>query len=460
MTPKFFTAARDASKWLLIANTGFAHDSLHETMLASQLISMLPTPSKPITSVLVARDDGILIRGHSIESLKASLPAVSLLTPDFLGRVATLAAKAWSIEDARQHETERAQQEFAPQLQHVGEAAIKYFAANPEAESVTLTALKTALPDEKLSDFSAVSSTEVEILRASDVVTLEHNTLGTIQHTMPLTDEQRTTIEKILRAIDQAAVEFMIAEDTSYADAGTLIDAGRIEPKPMSLLGEDYATLSLSLTEYHLSVTTRGGQEITIERSPKSIAQARRVVAEGRLHVERNLAKAHAAARRYFEASPDEYGVSFDDLAKKDLKPELVSIAGENYSELSFSRDATSTTLEHPRFGRITYTEPPAPELIAALRTRLQKLERAASDYFVKNPKAELVIGGEIYEESAPPSGPRKPDESGAPVPGEDSAPTPTPDLTALVIHRDYETIKASLENGYEVSVPRTKAKR
>ncbi|MGC4072410.1 MAG: hypothetical protein QM760_07825 [Nibricoccus sp.] len=455
MTPKFFTAFRDASKWLFVANSGFARRSFKETLIASELISMMPTPSKPVTSVLVARDDGILIRGHSVESLKSSLPAVSLLTPDFLGRIAVYAAKAWVISDARRHETERAQKEFAPQLQQVGETAQKFFAANPEAESVTLAALKAALPDEKLPDFSAVSSTDVEILRASDVVALEHNTLGTIQHVMPLTDSQRTAIEKNLRAIDQAAIESMIADSSGSAYAGSLIDNGWIDPKPVSLLGEDYSGLSIELTNYRLSVTTRGGQEVAIDRDPKAVAQARRAIAERQLHVERNLAKAHAAARRYFEASPDEYSVSFDDLAKKELKPELVSIIGENYSELSFSRDSTSTSISHPRFGRITYTQPPAPEIIASLRTRLQKLERAAADYFAKNPKAELVVGGEIYEEPAPsPQDEIAAIESGTPLPGT------TPDLTALVIRRDYETIKSSLETGYEVSVPRTKAKR
>ena len=40
------------------------------------------------------------------------------------------------------------------------------------------------------------------------------------------------------------------------------------------------------------------------------------------------------------------------------------------------------------------------------------------------------------------------------------SASTTASDLSALVIRRDYEAIKASLESGYEVSVPRTKPKR
>lgn len=173
--------------------------------------------------------------------------------------------------------------------------------------------------------------------------------------------------------------------------------------------------------------------------------------------MERNLAKAHEAARRYFEASPEEYSVMFDDLAKKDLKPELISIVGENYSELSFSRDGTSLSLTHPRFGRVTHIAPPATELISSLRTRLQKLERAASDYFAKNPKAELVIGGEIYDE---PADAISHEAAIAAVESENSATSNTPDLTALVIRRDYETVKASLENGYEISVPRTKAKR
>ena len=459
MTPTFFTSVRDASKWIFLTSNALGRRSFQETMIANQLISLMPTPEKPLTSVLVARDDGILIRGHSIESLKGSLPAVSILTPDFLGRIATYAAKAWVIDDARRHETERAQKEFTPQLQQVGETALKYFAANPEAESVTLSALKTAYPDQALPDFSTVSSVDVEILRASDVVLLEHNTLGSIQHIMPLTDAQRGVIEKNLHAIDQAALESMIAEGSGYAYAGSLIDSGWISSAPISLLGEDYSALSPTLSESRLSVTTRGGQEIAITREPKALAQARRAIAERQLLVERNLGKSHAAARRYFETSPEEYTVSFDDLANKELKPELTSIAGENYSELSFSRDSASTSLAHPRFGRVTYTEPPAPELVASLRTRLQTLERAAADYFAKNPKAELVVGGEIYEDPAEPLDASSSEEA-AVAASDASASTTASDLSALVIYRDYETIEASLETGYKVSVPRTKTKR
>ncbi len=460
MTPKFFSSVRDASKMLFFTSSLFHSRSAKDTLIASQLISMLPVIEKPLTSVLVARDDGILIRGRSIESLKASLPAVSLLTPDFLGRIATYAAKAWAIDDARRHETERAEKEFASQLQQTGEAAQKFFAANPEAESVTLTALKAALPDEKLPDFSAVSSTEIEVARASDIVALEHNTLGTIQHIMPLTEAQRATIETTLRAIDQLALEQMIADDSGYTYSSSIIDSGALDPKPVSIYGEDYS-FSLSLSEPRISVTTRGGQEIAIIRDPKAIPRARRAIADRRLLVERNLAKAHAAAREYFKNTPDSYGVSFDELGA--LKPELTPIVGENYSELSFSRDGTSISIAHSRFGRVTFTEPPAPELIAALRDRLQKLERAASDYFAKNPKAELVVSGEIYEDPVT-AGTRGYDETGTPVvvvseAGEIPAPI-TPDISAIVIPRDYESIKASLETGYEVTVPRTKPKR
>jgi hypothetical protein len=462
MTPKFFTSVRDLSKWLFLANSGMLQRSARESLIASQLISMMPAPTKPLTSVVVARADGLLVRGHSVQSLKASLPAAALITPDFLGRLAVYAARAWAIEDTRTHETERAQKELTPSLQQVGEIAQNYFAANPEAESVTLSALKAAYPKDNLPDFSAVSSTEVEILRASDVVILEHNTLGTIQHTMPLTDTQRAIIEKNLSAIDQAAIESMIIEGSGYAYAGSLIDNGWIDPKPTSLLGEDYSGLSPTLAEPRLSVTTRGNQEVAITREPKAVAHARRAIAERQLHVQRNLSKAHTAARRYFEVSPEEYAVSFDDLAKKELKPELTPIAGENYSDLSFAREETgSVSLTHPRIGQVTYKVPPTPERIADLRARLQRLERAASEYFAKNPKAELVVGGEIYEEPAAPADASSHDEAAAVIVRDgSSAPSVMPDLTALVIHRDYETIKASLETGYEVSVPRTKTKR
>jgi hypothetical protein len=83
----------------------------------------------------------------------------------------------------------------------------------------------------------------------------------------------------------------------------------------------------------------------------------------------------------------------------------------------------------------------------------LIKIEHAAVQYFAKNPQAEVVISGELVP------APEETKSEGAVESSEDTD-QKLPDLTTLVIRRDYKNIKLTLENGHVIEVPRSKGKK
>jgi len=454
-SPRFFATTREMLQWLMLLK-GTPAGSAHEVQVANQIMAMIPLPNQPVTSVVVARDDGLLIRGRSAESLKASLPFVALLTPEVLGRIATFAVRAWAADDARNHAREIAEKQLAGQLQQVGEAARVYFGSHPEAESVTLTALKEASPSAALPDFSAVTTAEIEVKRLSDVVTLQHNEFGEITHVLPLTDAQKSAIQTELRKIDEAAIESLVVggDTSSSAYASSLFEGGWLTA-PASIAGETLADVTISLETPTVTVRTPGNQEISIERAPDAVMKARRAVAQRRIAIEHNLATLDAAAQRYFAANPDaSSSASLEDLASKELKPEITPVCGEEYTGVSFNRNGGTVTLATNRAGNIKYQRPLATEIRTRQLARLGVLEKAASAYFAKNPKAEFVISGEIYSEtpSVTPKTAKNTEDTDKPTP-----PKELPELSGLVIMRDYASIKVTLENDYEIEVPRTR---
>jgi hypothetical protein len=469
-TPRFFSALRDMTQWLVRLNPSTPFGSMRHTLIANQILAMIPAPTRPMTTVLVARADGILVRGFSFESLRSSLPGVALLTPDFLGRIATMLARSWAVEDATQQARDSAKMQFIAPLQLVGETARTYFETHAEEDSVTLTALKAALPAVTLPDFTTVSTEEIELKRLSDVVTLQHKEFGEITHVMPLTDAQKATIIATLAKIDEAAVEYLVVEGdtTGTATLSTLVEGGWLK-SPVSLVGENFDELSPTLEASTLIVRTPGSQEISFERAPDALVKARRAVALRRLAVERNLAILDAAGQRYFAANPDASAeVSPEDLAAKEIKPEIVPISGEDYSGVTLVRDHSNLSIRSARIGTVKYRRPLADDVRDKHLARLKALEKAVSVYFAKNPAAELVISGEVYSDPVPavPAVPAAP-APGATAPATEVSDAPEParapqteaDLSGLVIRRDYQFIKVSLGNGHEIEVPRSTKK-
>ena len=432
--------------------------SAHGAQYIQQLLATIPAPTKPVISVIVARSDGLLVRERSVQSLKMTLPVVALLTPDFLGQILRVTAQTYAATNAEEHANETLHQKISADLDRAGEAAMRYFAAHTDEGTVKLSALRDVMPEEKLPDFQSTLANDIEFTRQSDKVELELKSGHSITHVIKLTPAQHATIEANLQKIAEASVEYLVVKNSSPS-ISSLVDSGYFE-KIESLFGEDYDQLTLELNTPKLTVTTPGGQEVSYTRDPLAIAQARHRQAERQIVIERNLAKIYAVAQQFLEANPNESVVGFSQLAEKELV-EIKPVAGEDYAQdlTNISKNQPKLSITSPRAGTVTWVRPLDTATQSDLTKQLSEIEHSAAHYFAKNPKAEVVISGELL----PPPVVKEPsmETSDANIESIENADHQSlPDLTSLVIRRDYKSIKLTLESGQEIEVPRSIAKK
>jgi hypothetical protein len=434
--------------------------SRRSDLFATQLLNAMPLPTQPEISVIVARTDGLLIRGRSVQSLKASLPAFSLLTPDLLGPILRVSAVAYAASGAEERAAEAIHQKISGDLDHVRAVSGKYFAAHADESSVNLSTLRETMPEEKLPALPDVEG-DISFSRQSDQISFDLKNGRSITHVFKLTPEQRTTIEATLKQLADASVEYLLAGN-SYVSISSLVENGYIT-KPESLVGEDYDQVTLELNAPTLTVKTPGEQEISYTRDPNIVLQARRRQAERQIAIEQNLAKIDAIAQQFLFVNPDESSVSYEQLAQKELLTDIKPVAGEDYAQelSSISKNQEKLSINTKRAGTVTWVRPLDQARQANLTQRLAEIERSAAAYFVKNPLAAVVISGELLPPPVVKEAPKTTDsavvDTMTPLP-EESGPK-LPDLTTLVIRRDYKSLKITLENGHEIEVPRSKAK-
>ncbi|MBK9991925.1 MAG: hypothetical protein IPP19_14680 [Verrucomicrobia bacterium] len=425
------------------------------SQFANQLLNAMPLPTQPEISVLVARPDGLLIRARSVQSLKASLPAFSLLTPDLLGQIIRVGAIAYAEVGAEERAAEAIHKKISPDLDQVRTVAGKYFAAHPDEAAVNLSTLRETMPEEKLPALDDVEG-EIDFSRQTDLIIFDLKGGRSIRHVFKLAPEQRKTIEATLKQIAEASVEYMLAGN-SYVSISSLVEYGYM-PKPETLVGEDYDQVTLDLNTPTLTVRTPGEQEVSYTRDPNIVMQARRRQAERQIAIEQNLAKIDAVAQEFLQVNPDESSVSYEQLAQKELLTDIKSVAGEDYAQelSSISKNQEKLSISTKRIGTVTWVRPVDEATQTDLTKRLSEIERKAAQYFAKNPKAEVVISGELLP--APVVKASKPTEAETLEMAEEIE-KKLPDLTTLVIRRGYKSLKVTLENGQEIEVPRSKAK-
>jgi hypothetical protein len=386
-----------------------------------------------------------------------ALPVVALLTPDFLGQILRVAAQTYAATNAEERASETTHQKISADIDRAGEAASRYFAAHSDEGTVKLSVLRDVMPEEKLPDFQSALTNDIEFTRQSDKVDLELKSGHSIAHVIKLTSAQRTTIETNLQKIAEASVEYLVAKNSSPS-ISTLVENGYFD-KIESLFGEDYDQLTLDLNTPKLTVTTLGGQEVSYDRDSLAVAQARHRVAERQITIERNLAKIYAVAQQFLEANPNESVVGFSQLAEKELV-DIKPVVGEDYAQelTNITKDQPKLAITAARVGTVTWVRPLDTAAQSDLTKQLTTIEHSAAQYFIKNPQAEVVISGELL----PPPVIKEPsmETSDANIESIENAPKNVPDLTSLVIRRDYKTIKLTLESGQEIEVPRSKGKK
>lgn len=448
-TPRLFNRARNLFGFgdLLRSGSSGLIDS-SDALALTQVLSALPEMTEPMASVLVARHDGILIRERSVKSNKAALPIVAALTPDFLGEFALQGARAFASMTARSRASELARKALEPDLQRIADAAHAYFAAHEEEEFVTFSTLREQTDGADLPALDDVVDGEIEIARRSDLITAHHREHGEIRHVIPLTDAQRSRIEENLRALDAAAAHYFARESASTVYAGSLAGSGNMEP-PVVVAGEDYDYFSIDDSSSSLSVTTAGGQEVSVERDTSLVLQARRRIAEQRYAIEQILARIDAAARTYLEANPEVGVVDTATLVSSGAIVEPTPIAGESYDNLYLSSSVQELSVESEYAGTVTFTRPLDPATRKRVSDHLNELGGLATDYFRTHPDAVLVLAAELLPaDRLVVRGPE--DDSGWEP---DAIPT-SPELRTLIIRRDATRLAVALEGGHTVDVP------
>jgi len=414
----------------------------------TQALASLPQATSPSAAVIVARPDGILVREISTTSNKAALPFVAASTPDFLGEFAVQAVRAVSLFTATERAKEAALKQLEPDLEKIAAASRAYFAAHDDAESVTITELRAQPGGAALPDLAGQLEGELEIARRSDELILQHREHGEIRHVVPLTAEQRAAIETNLRLLDAAAALYFIRENSTSAYGGYVFQSDAQE-HPVSVVGEDYDSVSLDESSPQITITTPGGQEVSIEHDTTLVTRARRQIAEQGYAIEQNLARLDAAAQAWLETHDDSGAVDSTTLFSDGAIAAPESVAGEDYQNLYFSATTTELSVDSPTLGTVSYARPLDAETEAAVRERLTEIASLATAWFAKHPDAVLVLAAELLP--ADQLVLRGPDD-GSGWEGDAIATTPT--LSAMVIRRSTAKLALTLDGGHVVEVP------
>ena len=317
---------------------------------------------------------------------------------------------------------------------------------------MTLAELRAALPDKKLPELPEVSG-DTRFTRGSDQWTLELKNGRSVVHLFTLTPAQRRAIEANLKMLSDASLEYLLAEH-GYASYHALVDTGLL-PTLEAVSGEDYDSINVELDTATLSVRTPGDQEVSYTRDPAAMAKARHRLAEQQIAIERNLSKIFLAAQKHFAESPADSSVSFEKLAEQGLVSEIKAVAGEDYARdlSSMSKEDAKLSVTSSRIGTVVWVRPLDPKLKETYIRKLTELEAAVSRSFAQNPTAEVVVSGELIPPFVTQEQKNNEDDAAPAQAGK------APDLSALVIRRDYKTLKVSFEGGQEIVVPRTSAK-
>ena len=420
-----------------------------DRLAIAQAFAMLPKTGAPHVSVIVARPDGLLMREISATSNKTALPVVAAFTPDFLGLIAVQATRGMSAALAASNARETARASLAPDLEAIAAAARSYFTTHPDEDSVSLTTLREQPGGVSLPDLAAALEDELVVARTSDEIIAWHREHGQIRHVIPLSPEQRSAIEANLRQVEAAAALYLVLNDTGTVYGSSLFD-GETAERPATVVGEDYDLVMIEDGATQVSVTTPGGQEVTIPVDPAQVTHARRQVAEQRYAIEQNLARIDVAAMAWFKANPDSYSVSLEALLSDGGFTAPEPVAGESYADLEVYRSSTELYVEAPRIGTIRFVRPLDPALETQVRERLTELADLASAWFRDHPQAALVLAAELL-----------PAERLAivhPDADEILGATPVsiePALNRLVIRRTDTAIAVEVEGRGSVTVPR-----
>jgi hypothetical protein len=131
-------------------------------------------------------------------------------------------------------------------------------------------------------------------------------------------------------------------------------------------------------------------------RSQYAEINARQLAARARPRIEENLQKIDAAARRYFEATPDAYEVAWPQLIE--AEPALGAIQpvfGESYTEIMLTRGFSVIEVSMQDYSTVRHVRPLTPEQEKTILANLRLIDEAAARYFAASAERTTMYFGE-----------------------------------------------------------------
>ncbi|HLP09823.1 MAG TPA: hypothetical protein VK178_16810 [Opitutaceae bacterium] len=392
----------------------------------------------PAVSVTSNLPEGVLVQSVGPSSLRESLPALGLATPDLAGNILRVVLPAHVASLQARALATRQESAIRENLAKVSAAAEGFFATNAEAEEVSFTQLLESAPTlAQLASVAGEDYASVTVRRDHDTVEIMAPNGVSATYGRALTDAERAKIAGNLALFDEAAVLYFVAHpDESTMSAYAATEAGgALTSTPDSVVGEQYE-IEVARDATAIELRTPGGSTVRHERQPGLRWTLLKRRAQQTAAIRENLATFHAVASEYLAAHPDESYVSGYELFGGDHdRPELPAVAGESYSQVRLNRNSATVSFEVPGVGTVVYeAELPAAQA-EAIRKNLRAIAKAGADFFTKNPAEKLIVAGELFA-----AGAARPE----PVVGED--------YEALVLERGASSLAITSRDGRKIA--------
>lgn len=273
-TPRAFTVMRT----LMEAAMEMAPDSDSEAMrpVLRALLGRFTDVREPLASVIANVPEGIVVHANSVTSMRGAMLGLGVYNPDLLGPVALAIVPALVKAQVDKKQEARGVEIAEANLRAIGEAALAFFAANPNAGEVSYSDLENVLKG-RLGTVKDLDFTDFTLERGFSKIELDMPTGQRIVWTAPFTEEQREQVRRNLQAFDRAAAWYFrkYPQETMMLGVEAVEEGSPMKDFPPAVRDEDYRALQIRKTDADIAIEI-GGETISIRRDPALQRQQQR----------------------------------------------------------------------------------------------------------------------------------------------------------------------------------------
>lgn len=268
VSPRCFALLRTGLEWAaFLSAQELGHEAAGNASLQA-LLSTLPVPKEAMVTVMANTSDGILWHAVQPVSYKSSLLALGMYNPETLGTLVRMVAPWAASAYVDQQREARLSSLVEANLALLTTALDRYFAANPNATSVEVRALRKS--DPQLATLKSVADEDYNALvitRGFGSLSVAMSESKTVVYDAPLTEAHRTAIRANLKRFDPVLTWYFTTHPKDLTMPGTeAIGRGspmRVFPSPIR--GEDYRSLLIDRNATAITIFVVG-EEIAIPR--------------------------------------------------------------------------------------------------------------------------------------------------------------------------------------------------